>query len=274
MSVFPIRAFVGPNGAGKTLAMVEKCALPAWERGQPVVANFRLLPQALGFDPGLYRPLGSWRDLSQLDGVTLLLDEISSALPARQSMSAPPQLIRLIEQLRKQDTLCAWTAPRWEACDIALRRCTQGVTLCVGRVPDRWERDVPTGGAWWPRRRRDDEGRPVRVEHGWPPNRLHLLRTYDAADFDDHISQGKASELKPMATERYWRTKHRAMHAYTTLETVDMLDHLDDAGLCVACGGYRSRPKCSCARPEPKAAAAAVGAGPAPVARPRDRGPR
>lgn len=259
MSVHAIRAFVGENGSGKTLAMIEMVVIPSWEKGRRVVGNLQLRPEALGFDPDLFRPLRSWREIPELYRETLILDEISSVLPARQSQSMPPQLIRIIEQLRKQDTLCAWTAPRWEACDVALRRCTKAVTICRGMIPDRWQREVPVTGAIWPRRKRDENGRPLRIEEGWLPNRLHKYETFEAGAFDDHVTNSRTEQLRPESKRRYWRTRHRAMHAYDTLQTVDMLDHLDDYGVCMGCGGNRRRPPCTCKREGPEGAPAPAG---------------
>lgn len=54
-----IQAFVGTNGGGKTLAAVELGAIPAWNAGKVVVANFRVRV------PGFKR-LRSWRELVRL----------------------------------------------------------------------------------------------------------------------------------------------------------------------------------------------------------------
>jgi hypothetical protein len=46
-------------------------------------------------------------------GCALVLDEINAALPARQFGSVPPELVRVLSQLRKQDVTVAWTSPAW-----------------------------------------------------------------------------------------------------------------------------------------------------------------
>lgn len=271
--IHAIWAFIGENGSGKTLAMMEFVVIPSWERGRTVVSNLRLRPEALGYDPSLYRPLTQWRQLKDLQGETLVLDEISRVAPARQSQSMPAQLIGRLEQLRKSDTLCAWTAPRWEACDVALRRCTKAVTVCRGMVPDRWQREVPPSGKFWPPRRRDEDGKPLRVAEGWLPNRLHRYETYEAGAFDDHYSNSKAEKIRPVSKRWYWRASNRAMHAYNTLENVGQLDHLDDVGVCEDCGGTRRRPSCTCVRDAPEGALAPAGAA-APSAARNGRGIR
>lgn len=276
---FPIRAYVGPNGGGKTLAAVEQVVLPAWRRGRKVVSNLTLMPEVLGFDPVLYEPLESWRDISSLRSCELLLDEISSALPSRQAHSVPPELMRVLNQLRKGDVRCTWTAPDWGRADVALRSVTQAVTLCRGSFPERWERDVPLWGRIFPRAVRwgDDvpaipagsivapkDYKPPRpgdrkaVDAGWPPNRFFTFTTYDAVRFDE-FTLSLTKKLRRESVHRYWRTSGQAMHVYRTLEAVALLDHLDDVGTCVVCGGRRSRPACSCGKPARQAPSGAGG---------------
>lgn len=252
---FSIQAFVGANGGGKTLAAVERVALPAWERGRPVVANFALFPERAGYAAELYQPLQSWRDIPDLEGVSLILDEITAVLPSRQSMSLPPQLARVLNQLRKADVQLAWTAPDWRRADTILREVTQAVTTCVGTVPDRFQRRPDQ--RWLPRAIRDDAGARQPWESGWKPNRFFTWTTFDAVSFEE-FSQAQAKQLKPARLQRYWRSKHLAHLCYDTSEPVDLLDHLDDIGTCVSCGGHRSRPKCKCVgvqAPSPEAGA-------------------
>lgn len=240
-----IRGFVGSNGGGKTLCMVETLAVPAWEQGVPVVANFRLFPEALGFDPSLAIELRSWRDIGDLRGCRLLLDEISRVAPSRSSSSLPASLIGALEQLRKARVVVGWAGPSWKRCDVVLRDITQSVTVCSGLVPDRWVREEKLG--WFPPVARDDRGRRMRIEGDeWPPNRLMRWLTYDAQEMDE-FTFGAVRDVKPIRRRLYWRPRHAAQRAYDTMEQVGLLDHLDDVGVCVTCGGTRSRPKCSCA---------------------------
>lgn len=268
---FPIRAFVGPNGGGKTLAMMESLVLPSWKSGRAVVANMALRPERLGFDSALYVPLESWRQIPDLAGVTLCLDEISSVLPSRQAMSVPPQLIRVLNQLRKGDVQLGWTAPNWARCDVLLREVTQAVTVCRGSWPDRWEREATTEGGRLGRPRKvDDGGQPRRADAGWGPNRYFVWRTYDAMEFDE-FTYSAVKDVRPRRVLHYWRPRHEADLAYDTLEAVNLLDHLDDVGLCVGCGGTRSRPRCSCTvtdRPAGRKAAGRAPQGQPPQAAP------
>lgn len=241
----------------------------SWAAGRPVCANLALFPERLGFPAELYVPLESWKQIPDLRGVTLVLDEISSVLPSRQAMSVPPQLVRILNQLRKGDVDLAWTAPNWSRCDVLLREVTQAVTVCRGSFPDRWQR-VAAGPARWNRPKATDDGdRPMRHVKGWPPNRFFSWTTYDAMEFDE-FSYSAVKQIRPKLRVRYWRPRHGTDLAYNTLEAVNLLDHLDDVGLCVNCGGTRSRPRCKCDSPSTRAAGrnAAGGAPDATAAEP------
>jgi len=290
--MFAIRAFVGANGGGKTLAMIQALALPAWKAGRPVCANLALDPTRLGYPSDLFIPLETWRQIPELEGCNLLLDEISSVLPSRQAMSVPPQLVRILNQLRKGDVQLGWTAPNWARCDVLLREVTQAVTVCKGSFPDRYHREpavdiaraIKGKAARFPKAARDDDGHRQRYDAGWLPNRLFTFETYDAMEFDE-FSYSTVKDVRPRGRRRYWRSRHAAQLAYSTLQAVDLLDHLDDVGTCVVCGGQRRRERCACPKhAEPAAAPAAEGEAQViepdprdpygPVSGTRPRGPR
>lgn len=239
-----IRAFVGPNGSGKTLAAVALTAVPAWANGIPVVSNITLDPARLGYDPRLYVPLETWRQIPKLHDSVLLLDEIQATFPSRESNKMPAELSRMLNQLRKPNVQLVLTAPAWSRADIVIRECVQYVTLCRGYLPDRYVRE-PTPGLF-PPIAKDDDGRRLRVETtGWLPNRLFRFVTYDATQFDE-FTLGKAAKLKAISRRWYWRQKRAHFLAYSTTEQVQLLDHLDEFGTCWKCGGTRRRPACSC----------------------------
>lgn len=245
--MLPIAACVGPNGAGKTLAAIERAVLPSWERGRPVVSNVQLVPAAAGYSPDLYRPLESWTQIPELSGCLLLLDEISRVLPSRQHASAPAQLVGVLNQLRKVDVALVWTAPNWQRCDVMLREVTQSVTVCRGLFPDRFVRE-PRTGKRFPKAMRDEDGKRLRIDSDWLPNRVMRWVTYDAMLFDE-FTYARVEDVRPIGRRWYWRSRHVAQECYRTLDAVDLLDHLDDVGTCMACGGHRTRPKCTCVRP-------------------------
>jgi len=233
----PITAFVGLNGSGKTLAMVERLALPAFARGTAVVGNFTIAHP-------LWRPLGSWRNIEGLRDCVLLLDEITAALPARQSQSLPAELARKLNQLRKVDVVVGWTAPTWARADKMLREVTGAVTVCRGMIPDRWQRDA-------------NGDKTERVTSAWKPNRLFRWVTYAGEDFDEFTFSAQ-KKLKPVNRQWYWRPSHETFKMYDTLGQVDLLDHLDHTGTCPVCDGSRTRHRCKCPQalfaPEPATA--------------------
>lgn len=263
-SVFAIQAFVGANGGGKSLAIMELCVVPAWEAGRLVVSNMGLYPEALGFPGDLYQPLTSWRDIVKMGkcqekdpcepgacshsstnghGALLVLDEASAVLPSRGSSSVPHQLIRVMNQLRKRDVFCVWSAPAYQRMDLAVRETTQAVTVCTGLFPDVWKRD-PTQRKLFPRKWRDpDTNEPVRFERAWAPRRLFSWVTYEAMSYDE-FTLGKTAQLRPKARRSYWRTRHSAQLGYGTLEGVEMLDHVDASGACMECGFPKKSKKC------------------------------
>lgn len=224
-----IHACVGLNGAGKTLAMVEFGALPALKKGRPVFANFRINHEGASL-------ISNFREVEKLRGCTLLLDEITSVFPSRQSQSLPPQFARMLNQLRKPDVDLWWTAPSWARADRLLREVTSEVWWCRGMFPERGS------------------------ESRWPKNRFFRFRAFAAEDYEE-FTIDKAQKLKAVERRWYLRRRHEAYKLYDTLESVDLIAHLDDVGLCVDCGGSRSRPKCICPR---RFIEAAEGA-PAPV---------
>jgi hypothetical protein len=233
-----ITAIVGNNGDGKTLAAVALHAVPSLNRGRPVVANFTL------YHP-LATKLDTWRDIPTLEHCTLILDEISSAFPSRESMHLPPELVRMIHQLRKPDVDVVWTAVNWSRADVVLREATQNVTVCRGRANDKWQRDDEIPPAWRPNapRKTDLNDKPLRRTESWKANRYFKYMTYDARAFDEFTIHA-IKNLKPHNTERYWRPWHDAHRLYDTMEQVPLLDNLDVAGPCPICGGTRRRPSC------------------------------
>jgi Zonular occludens toxin (Zot) len=238
-----IVAAVGANGHGKTLWVAERVVLPAWQQGLPVYSNLRLYPEAVGYSADLGRDLEGWRQLDELRDCVLVLDEITSVFPSRQSNSLPPQLARRLNQLRKRNVTVAWTAPAWQRADLILREVTQAVTICRGFAPDRYEREPERAT-----RPRPNSRRVQPHPSAWLPRRLFSFTTYDAKDLEEAApAEGTATKaMKPLNREWYWRPWHDGQFVYSTLEDVALLDHLDDVGVCISCGGTRLRKKCAC----------------------------
>lgn len=271
-----IHAAVGFNGSGKTLAVVEKYVLPALKSGRAVVGNVRIGPSnSVDWHP-LARPLESWREVPALRDCVLVLDEITAVLPSRQSSSLPPEFQRILNQLRKRDVELCWTAPNWARADRILREVTTDVIYCRSFGSDRFVR-APGQKRVFPRAARYDEngtydaGGELNVLHGKPgarvayprgarPRRLFRWVTYRADDFEE-FSVNAAMKLHPKERRFYWRSSHEAHELYDTLQAVSLLDHLDDVGACVICGGKRERPRCRCGPQGRAGGAAAEGGG-------------
>lgn len=227
----PISAFVGRNGSGKTLCAVERLAMTAAASRRVVMANFEI-------DVPRFEYLHSWRQLTDVRDSVIILDEITACLPARQALSMPAELARVLQQLRKRNCVVGWTAPAWSNADKLLRQVTATVTVCRGLLDERKRSTM------------------------WPEHRLFYWRTYAAEDFETFtFSQGGARpRIRALRKEWYWRKRHEAHNRYSTLNEVGLLDHLDEAsGTCLTCGGRRVRPKCSCSGPPAKRASAEDG---------------
>lgn len=227
--MYAIRGFVGANGSGKTLAAVERVALAAWAEGRPVMANLALRPEAVGYPAELAVPMRSLEDLLTFEGGSVILDEITTVASSRTSSRMPPELVRLLNQLRKADVELAWTAPAWARADLVLREVTQAVTVCRGSVADRWQRADDGSARLFPPRKLDDEGVPMRQRRAWWPNRWFVWRTYDAFSFDEW-TYSKQAELRPVSTLYRWIYRTPARLAYDTLEGVSLMDHVRAAG--------------------------------------------
>lgn len=230
-----ISAYIGGNGEGKSLSAVKWEVLPWLAKGRPVLSNTPIFASADDADlpwqerkvHPLFIPLVSWRQLSfPLDRVLIFLDEISSMFDSRESARMPAQISTRFQQLRKGDNAVVWTAPDWDACDKRLRRVTRSVTFCRGS----WS--VPVEGREW------RSNRKIR-------NSRYDVRRYEEFSLTQAQST-RTGTIKPDFKRSYWRTRDQAQFFYDTLAPVELLDHLDEGGRCVDCGGRRPTLKCEC----------------------------
>jgi hypothetical protein len=72
-----------------------------------------------------------------------------------------------------------------------------------------------------------------------------LFRAFDAFAFEEYTSSTQ-KRVKASAGCAYWRADNRAQSHYLTLGAVTQLGHVTEGGMCSACGGSRSRPRCAC----------------------------
>jgi hypothetical protein len=219
----PIHAYVGPNGGGKSLCMIYD-TLPSLAAGRTVLSTVRLLDydgEDQAVDHPFYERLSRWVQLVDPEHCDILLDEVTGAANSRTAMGLPVQLQNLFVQLRRRDIVLRYTTPNWARADVILREVTQAVTHCRGYMATTVEGS------------------------NWPSKRLFRWMTYDSVDWEEWSLQ-KVERVKPLVRQVFWRPGQDAARAYDTLDYVESLDLLDQAGLCMTCGGRRQHPKCNC----------------------------
>lgn len=285
---FPIHAYVGPNGAGKSLL----CAADTeptlrgimWSCDNPdhghtregrttglrrVLSTMRFTSPD-GSDHPLWVPLVDFAQILTAEHVDLVLDEVAGAAGSSTSDDLPGAVKASLQELRRRDVLCRWTAPSWARASKVLRECTQGVTLTLGFLPVAHTDGVgfdgphdvevvryvdPLGVAASGKRARrvvvEVDRCLVEGQHShdsgrlWGARRLMLARTFDSNVFDEW-TVGKREKLKPEVRQLLWRPGSTAETAYDTHAAVEKLGQITDAGVCLDCGGNRRRRSCDC----------------------------
>lgn len=177
--------------------------------------------------PG-YVPLTDFRQLVDAEHCDVLLDEVTGVADARESGGMPVQVRNLLVQLRRRGVVLRWTSPSFTFADVTIRRVTQAVTFSRGMMP------VEREGSMW----RD--------------RRLFLWRTFDARDIPldemrvDASVRLREDGVRPLVRQWFWRPGSVVEQAYQTMDAVSTLGAVNLAGLCMACGGKRTHPRCSC----------------------------
>jgi len=236
----PIMAYVGHNGHGKTQAMVLDtlptlagiewdCRIEShahtkagiYHGVRRVLSTVKLLDPATGEPHPLYEPFDSWEKLAGFEHGDLLMDEIVGIAHSRQSSSLPAPMMLLLNQFRKADITVRWTAPDWDRADKLIRETTQGVTLCTGSM------GIKQGTALW------------------ASNRRFRFETFDAKDFNEFNANAR-DKLDHATKQWFWAPGHVVRDHYDTLESVIMLGHASETGICVSCDGTRRRGECTC----------------------------
>lgn len=237
----PIAAYVGSNGGGKTLAMVFdvlpllagipwECSLEGHRhtaRGitsgmRRVLSTVELL-DADGLPHPLYEAFTDYRQLLSWEHGEVLMDEVIGVMSATTAQSLPIQVETFLVQLRRRDVTLRYTSPNYGNAVKRLREVTQAVTYCSGFLPV--------------------AARDGRV---WREKRGFRWATYDATAFDE-FTNAKRGKLAAEATQWFWRPGHAAGTAYSSLASVSALGVATEGGMCTACGGTRSKPRCACA---------------------------
>jgi hypothetical protein len=265
-----IAVFVGPNGSGKSLLAVDaflttlagltwecddfehlhnrpvrvhvlgcevctphprrpiwcqeaKALLEVHGRGVRLAySTLPLLDDATGDEHPLFRPLIDYRQLVEIEHADVLFDEVAGISDASDSASTPAALTRWLQQLRKRDVRLRVTTPAYDRCSKPIRQVATLVIDCRSFFPEA----SSTGRLWRPRR-------------------AMWLQAFDGFDFAT-FEKNSGERQSTMARQFYWRATGRAQNSYSTLAQVTALADVTDAGMCMACGGGRSRPRCSC----------------------------
>lgn len=288
-----IHGVVGPNGAGKSL-IVAADTIPTlrgvqWACDNPdhlhtmqgIYSGTRRVLSTMPFiTPSgaphpLYDPLTDFSQIITAEHVDLILDEVGGAVASSTSDNIPAGVKASLQEMRRREVTCRWTAPSWARASKILRECSQAVTLTLGfmAVPhkDGVQFDGPhkteqmsKDGERLETHYCDDEGLHSHDSgRMWGARRLMYARTFDANRFDEWTT-AKREKVKPMVRELFWRPGSDAEASYDTHAYVEKLGQVTESGTCDHCGGTRARRKCDCkeesvARRRSRAAAAAAG---------------
>lgn len=235
-TAFHNRAYVGPNGTGKTLAMMHDL-IPGLLKGRLVYSTVKILDPWTGNPHPQYRRLTEWAPLldENLKHIELILDEIQGVANARASQGMPVQVQTILHQLRRRDIALSWTSPSWSRADILIREVTDAVTVCRG---------------YFPVMRKDYNGE--EIQRSWGDRRLFRWTTYDAKDMNTWTDNSEY-KLKGKINTWLWRPALGPFgkpaveqFLYDSLDSVDRVGEVLDAGTCAYCGGIRKRKPCTC----------------------------
>lgn len=208
--------------AGSPFCAGGLAALHHGHTGERLVYSTVVLTGQDGEDHPRFRPLIDYRQLLTIEHSDVLFDEVAGVSDASESGAIPVQVINWLHTLRKADVRLRVTTPAYSRCSKPIRQVAQLVVDARSFFPER------------------------RVEGRlWRPRQGFLFSAYDAFTFEDFTAGGK-ERLTPAARASLWRPGHPAESAYDTLGQVLALGHVTEHGLCSACGGSRSRPKCAC----------------------------
>lgn len=221
-----IHGYIGANGHGKSLAMVHD-TLSSLARGRTVLSTVKLLDPATGEAHPSYERLTDWSQILEAEHCDILFDEVLGIANSRASQGMPQQVQVLLNQLRRRDIVLRWTAPAWTRADIIIREVSQAVTICRGYLPKDFS---------------EDQGAGVKA---WRARRLFRWQTYSAIDFST-MTDSKTVKVGPELTRWFWGPGSEAFSSYSTLDAVERVGEVLDAGTCAHCGGTRARKKCTC----------------------------
>jgi hypothetical protein len=225
----PIMGYVGPNGGGKSACMV-KDTIPSLKAGRTVLSTVTLLDPATGEPHPNYVRFTDWDQLLDARDCDILMDEMVGIAGSRESARLPVQVQNILVQLRRRNVVLRWSAPAWGRADKIVREVTQAVTECRGYFAD--HSATRAGGS-------------LDAVQLWAPKRLFTFRTYDTLDFDEWTA-GKRDRIPSTANEWFLGVGSDVFQSYNTLDAVERVGDVSDAGLCAICNGTRPRKTCKC----------------------------
>jgi hypothetical protein len=273
-----IHGYVGANGSGKSLLVAEDTLRTlqgiSWACENPdhlhtmmgVTSGTRRVLSTMPFiTPSgkphpLYDPLTEYSQLLTAEHCDLILDEVGGAVASSTADDLPMGVKAKLQELRRSEVVCRWTAPSWSRASKVLRETSQGVTLVQGFMPVAHNDSVEFDGEHDIERMAVD-GETLEYlkcktpgvhthESGrmWGARRLMFSRTFDANTFDEWTT-AKREKVRPLVRSLFWRPGSKAEKAYDTFAYVEKLNQVTDSGRCDHCQGRRTPKKCECQSP-------------------------
>lgn len=207
----PIQGFIGMNGGGKSALLVDTAIDQANKFGVPIWSNIWIDEREV--KGGVHR-LRGLLDLANLGECIVVMDDIASVAPARETNAAPPEMVMRLASLRHRDAMLMWSAPVLEDVDVKIRRVTQSVVTLKAL------------------RRKRVEGQL------WPDTVLSYAKAYD---FSSEQTVTVNSET-PQRNHGFVRLSSLRLSAYNTREEMVLAA---DHAVCTTCGLRRRREYCN-----------------------------
>ena len=213
---------IGPGGSVELVCDDGQELYDAHTSGERLVYSTVPLLDDDGRAHPLYRELSSFTQLITIEHSDVLFDEVAGIADATDSGSLPTSVTNWLHQLRKRDCRLRVTTPAYARCAKPIRQVAQLVVDARAFFPEK-----ATDGRLW------------------RPRRGMLYRAFDAFAFEEYTASTK-NRVKSVGGCAYWRPTGKAQRRYDTLGSVTQLGHVTEHGMCSACGGSRSRPRCAC----------------------------
>lgn len=207
---FPIQGFIGMNGGGKSALLVDTAIAQARRHQRPIWSNIWIDEDRAGVPVHRMRGL---TDVNDAADCIMVMDDIASVAPARETNGAPPEIVMRLAALRHRDAMLLWSAPVLEDVDVKIRRVTQSVIAMKSLVTVKREGQL------------------------WKDTKVSLAKAYDFR------SEQTTSINRDTPRNEYgfvWLSR-LSLDAYDTRE--EMMLQADHA-VCTVCGLRKRREMC------------------------------